>query len=64
MLQAGVRLEVIALWLGHEKLDTTHHYLDADLAMKEQALQSLNTSKAKSCRFQPPDQLLQFLDNL
>ena len=64
MLQAGVRLEVIALWLGHEKLDTTHHYLDADLAMKEQALQSLGASKAKSCRFEPPDQLLQFLDNL
>jgi len=64
MLQAGVRLEVIALWLGHEQLDTTHHYLEADLAMKEQALRSLDLSKIKNPRFQPTDRLLQFLDNL
>ncbi len=64
MLQAGVGLEVIALWLGHEKLDTTHHYLEADLAMKEKALQSLDFPKTRSVRFQPTDQLLRFLDSL
>lgn len=64
MLQAGVRLEVIALWLGHEKLDTTHHYLEVDLAMKEKALQSLDLPKTKSLRFQPADRLLHFLDSL
>ena len=64
MLQAGVGLEVIALWLGHEKLDTTHHYLEADLAMKEKALQLLDFPKTKSVRFQPTDRLLRFLDNL
>lgn len=64
MLQKGVRLEVIALWLGHEKLDTTHHYLEADLAMKEKALRSLHLPERKSPRFQPPDQLLDFLEGL
>jgi integrase/recombinase XerD len=64
MLQKGVRLEVIALWLGHEKLDTTHHYLEADLAMKERALQSLHLGNKKSLRFQPPDELLDFLEHL
>jgi len=64
MLQAGVRLEVIALWLGHEKLDTAHHYLEADLTMKEKALQSLDLPKTKSLRFQPTDRLLHFLDSL
>jgi len=64
MLQKGVRLEVIALWLGHEKLDTTHHYLEADLAMKERALQSLRPSNRMSPRFQPPDELLDFLEHL
>ena len=64
MLQKGVRLEVIALWLGHEKLDTTHHYLEADLAMKEKALQSLHLPNRKNPRFQPPDELLDFLEHL
>ena len=64
MLKKGVRLEVIALWLGHEKLDTAHHYLELDLAMKEKALQSLHLPKRKSLRFQPPDELLDFLERL
>jgi len=64
MLQAGVRLEVIALWLGHEKLDTTHHYLEVDLTMKEKALQSLDLPKTKNPRFQPTDRLLRFLESL
>jgi site-specific recombinase XerD len=64
MLQKGVRLEVIALWLGHEKLDTAHHYLELDLAMKEKALQSLHFPKSKKLRFQPPDELLDFLERL
>ena len=64
MLKTGVRLEVIALWLGHEKLDTTHHYLELDLAMKEKALKSLDACGTQSRRFQPTDQLLNFLDGL
>jgi len=41
MLQAGVDITVIALWLGHENPSTTHLYVEADLAMKERALQAV-----------------------
>ena len=64
MLQSGVKLEVIALWLGHEKLDTAHHYIEADLTMKEKALQLLDIPETKNLRFQPTDRLLRFLDSL
>jgi integrase/recombinase XerD len=37
----GVDIAVIALWLGHESIQTTHGYIEADLAIKEQALQKL-----------------------
>ena len=41
LLQAGVDIATIALWLGHESIETTHVYLAADLAMKEKALEKL-----------------------
>ena len=42
LLQAGVDIATIALWLGHESIDTTHVYLQADLAMQEKALEKLD----------------------
>jgi site-specific recombinase XerD len=41
LLQAGVDISVIALWLGHESIETTHIYVEADLAMKGQALSAV-----------------------
>ena len=41
LLQAGVAIEMIALWLGHEQLTTTHGYLEADLNMKKETLDHL-----------------------
>ena len=64
LLQSGVDITVIALWLGHESPATTHIYVEADLAMKERALSKLRPPKIKSARYRPPDQLLQFLQNL
>jgi integrase/recombinase XerD len=64
LLQSGVDITVIALWLGHESPATTHIYVEADLAMKERALGKLRAPKTKSVRYRPPDQLLQFLQNL
>ena len=64
LLQSGVDITVIALWLGHESPATTHIYVEADLAMKERALSKLRPPKIKSVRYRPPDQLLQFLQNL
>lgn len=64
LLQAGVDRAVIALWLGHESVETTQIYLDADLALKEQALAKTNPVKGASKRFQPDDELLAFLKQL
>lgn len=64
LLQAGVDRAVIALWLGHESVETTQIYLDADLALKEQALAKTNPAKGTAKRFQPDDELLAFLKQL
>jgi site-specific recombinase XerD len=64
LLQAGVDRAVIALWLGHESVETTQIYLDADLALKEQALAKTNPAKGTPKRFQPDDELLAFLKQL
>ena len=64
MLQAGVDRAVIALWLGHESVETTQVYLEATLAMKEQALAKTTPPHGSPTRFQPDDQLLSFLNSL
>jgi len=64
LLQAGVDLSVIALWLGHESPATTHQYLVADLAMKERALAAVEAPRMTATRFKPSDRLLAFLDRL
>jgi site-specific recombinase XerD len=64
LLQAGVDRSVIALWLGHESVETTHIYLEATLAMKERALAKALPPSGKPGRYQPGDQLLGFLNSL
>lgn len=64
LLQAGVDISVIALWLGHESPVTTHHYVEADLAMKERALARLHEPSSTTLRFRAPDSLLNFLRTL
>lgn len=64
LLQAGVDRAVIALWLGHEQLETTQMYLDADLAMKEAALARTAPLPAHAARYKPGDRLLAFLQGL
>ncbi len=64
MLQAGVDITVIALWLGHENPATTHMYVEADLAMKERALQAIQSPRLKQTRYRPTDRLLTFLEGL
>lgn len=64
MLKAGVDITVIALWLGHESPSTTHMYVEADLAMKERALRSIQAPKTSATRYRPPDRVLRFLENL
>jgi len=64
LLQAGVDISVIALWLGHESPATTHQYVEADLAMKERALARLQEPEAKLRRYRAPDSLIDFLRTL
>lgn len=65
LLQAGVDCSVIALWLGHETIETTQTYLHAHLALKEAALAKLKPYKrSKRARFEPNDHLLAFLEAL
>ena len=64
LLQSGADRAVIALWLGHESVETTQIYLDATLAMKEKALAQVSPRHGKSGRYKPGDQLLDFLNNL
>jgi site-specific recombinase XerD len=64
LLQAGVDRSVIALWLGHESVETTQIYLDANIALKEEALKKASPVNAPIGRFKPDDQLLSFLHNL
>ncbi len=64
LLHAGVDTTVIALWLGHEQIETTHIYLHADLTIKEQALARTTPLNGKPGRYQPPDAILAFLDTL
>jgi site-specific recombinase XerD len=64
LLQAGVDLTVIAMWLGHESPATTHRYIEANLEMKERALSKLEGIPPKTRRWKPDDRLLAFLDTL
>ena len=64
MLQSGVDITVIALWLGHESPVTTHGYVEADLLIKEKALAQIDSPKNKKTRYQPPAAILKFLEEL
>lgn len=64
LLHNGVDRSVIALWLGHESMDTTQVYLHANLELKEQALAKTKPINGSSRRYRPPDKLLAFLQNL
>ena len=64
LLRAGIDTSVIALWLGHEQIETTQIYLHADLQIKERALDRTAPIDTKPGRFRPTDKLLAFLEAL
>jgi site-specific recombinase XerD len=64
LLQHGVDRSVIALWLGHESVETTQMYLHADLKLKEKALSQTTPVDVKPGRYRPDDKLLAFLEGL
>jgi integrase/recombinase XerD len=64
LLQSGVDLTVIALWLGHENPETTHQYVEADLKMKEEVLTKAKGLSPEPTVYRPKGKLLEFLDSL
>jgi integrase/recombinase XerD len=64
LLQSGVDITVIALWLGHESTATTHMYIEADLSMKKRAIDKITIPASKPRRYQPSSRLLAFLEAL
>ncbi len=64
LLQSGVDPVVIALWLGHESVETTHIYVEADLQMKREALEKLAPAGRPARSFKPDDSLMIFLAGL
>lgn len=64
MLQNGVDRAVIALWLGHESVETTYVYLHADLKLKEAALAKTTPTQGTAARYRPEDEVLAFLKSL
>lgn len=64
LLRAGIDTSVIALWLGHENVETTQVYLHADMGIKERALAKTAPAETKPGRFHPSDKLLAFLESL
>jgi integrase/recombinase XerD len=64
LLHAGVETTVIALWLGHENVTTTRIYVEADLELKQRALDRTAPTATAAGRYRPPDQLIAFLEAL
>jgi site-specific recombinase XerD len=64
LLQAGVDRSMISIWLGHESIETTQIYLDANLAIKDQILAKTDPVKSTPLRYRPDDRLLNFLLSL
>ena len=64
LLRGGVDRAVIALWLGHESIETTYIYLHADLELKEQAMAKTSPMGQSPARYRPSNDVLDFLNNL
>lgn len=64
LLEAGVDPMMISIWLGHESIESTHIYIEADIKMKEHALNKTKDLKIKSLRYKPNNSLMKFLKSL
>ena len=64
LLQAGVDISTIAIWLGHESIETTHKYMVADIEIKRQAMEKLDETSNSSFNYKPSKSILAFLTSL
>jgi len=61
LLQAGIDISTIAIWLGHESIETTHKYMVADIELKRKAMEKLTEAKNATFRYKPSNSILDFL---
>ena len=64
LLQSGVDISTIAIWLGHESILTTHKYMAADMEMKRRTLEKIQEPEGNLFQFQPDNAVIAFLDSL
>lgn len=64
LLQAGVDISTIAIWLGHESIETTHKYMVADIEIKRKAMERLDETSNSSFNYKPSKSILAFLASL
>ena len=64
LLQAGVDISTIAIWLGHESIETTHKYMVADLEIKRKAMEKLTETTDDAFNYKPSKSILAFLNSL
>ena len=64
LLQSGIDISTIAIWLGHESIVTTHKYMEADMEMKRRTLEKIQEPGDNSYQFHPDNSMLTFLDSL
>ena len=64
LLQAGVDISTIAIWLGHESIETTHKYMVADIEIKRKAMEKLDETTNGSFNYKPSKSILAFLASL
>lgn len=64
LLQAGVDISTIAIWLGHESIETTHRYMAADIELKRKAMEKLEETSDDAFNYKPSKSILAFLDTL
>ena len=64
LLQVGVDISTIAIWLGHSSIETTHKYMVADLELKRKAMEKVRDAGNTSCKYKPSRDILAFLNSL
>jgi len=64
LLQAGVDISTIAIWLGHESIETTHKYMVADIEIKRKAMEKLDETENDTYNYKPSKSILAFLNTL
>jgi site-specific recombinase XerD len=64
MLASGADLSSIALWLGHESIETTYIYLSMDMPRMERILKKLPVIKTRASRYRPKDSVMKFLNEI